>query len=112
VRRARWRSRRAWGLLALGIVLVVIGALVLPLRNRFAGLGTGGVVILILCNVLALVLNAVGLVLVFMNGVVWTAPAAPEERWITRAQRRTRVGLAVLFAGLVAQLAAIAVIAL
>lgn len=112
MRRARWRSRRALGLLALGIALVVIGALVLPLRNRLAGLGTGGIVVLIFCNVLALVLNAIGIVLVFMNGFVWTAPPAPEERWLLRAQRRTRIGIAVLFAGLVAQLAAIAVIAL
>jgi hypothetical protein len=112
LRRARWRSRRALALLASGVVLVVIGALVLPLRNRLAGLGTGGVLVLIFCDVLALVLNAVGIVLVSMNGVAWGHPANVDEPWLDRAQRRTRIGLVVLFAGIVAQLAAVAVIAL
>lgn len=112
LRRAKWRSRRAIALIVIGVVLVIVGALVLPLRNRVEGIGPTGVVLLILLELLALLLNAIGIVGVFLSGVALAGPEDLSPRWLARAQRLTRIGIGILFAALVAQLAGAAMIAL
>ncbi len=104
VHRAKWRSR--WGILfiGLGAVLVIIGAVVLPLVMRMSFAGAGGILLLIFMEFLAVALDAVGIVLVFMSGLVFGAPTLLDEDWLARAQRRTRYGIGLLFAGLLAQL--------
>lgn len=112
LRRAKWRSRRAIALIVAGAVLVIIGALVLPLRNRVGGIGPTGVVIVVLLELAALLLDVIGIVSVFLSGVVLAAPEDLGGRWLDRAQRLTRIGIGLLFGGLLAQLGGIAVIAL
>lgn len=111
LRRARWRSRRAIGLIVIGAVLVIIGALVVPLRNRVAGIGPAGVIGLVLLVLLGLMLDAAGIVSIFMSGIALAAPEALSPRWLERARHLTRIGLGLLFGGLLAQLGAVALIA-
>jgi hypothetical protein len=91
---------------------VVLGALVLPLRNAASGIGPTGVVLLVLFELVALVVDAVALVVLFLSGVPLAVAEELDAHWLGRAQRLTRLGLGLLMGGLVAQLAGIAIIAL
>ncbi len=108
-------SRRLWrhasALAVVGIGLVVVGGVILPFRNQFAGIGSGGVLLLVLLIVAALVLNAAGMAIIISNGLTVSAPIDTGEAWLERAQRRTRIGVAIIAVGLAVQLAGIAIIA-
>jgi hypothetical protein len=110
--RANWRSRRTLAVLGLGAALVVLGALILLLRNVTGGVGQTGVVLVVLLELAALLLDAIGIVALFLSGVALAGPEDLDAQWLDRAQHLTRIGLGFLFGGLVAQLAAIAIIAL
>jgi hypothetical protein len=110
-RRARWRSRQGMGLLGLGIVLLFVGGVWLPYRSHLSGIGTTGVLLLIVLQVLALMLNAIGIVLLLLNRVAFGSPDVPDDVWLAHARRYTRIGAAVLVVGLLAQLGAVAIFA-
>jgi hypothetical protein len=109
--RSRRRSRLGLALIGAGLVLLLLGGVVLPLRSRESGIGAGGVLLLVLLTVLALGLDAVGVLLLLLSRVPLGAPADRNEVWFDRARYLTRIGLAALLAGLLAQLASVFVIA-
>ncbi len=110
-RRAWWRTRQGIGLVGLGIVMLFAGGVWLPYRNHLTGIGTTGVLLLIVLEVLALMLNGIGTVLILLNGLVLRTPDALDEAWLQRTQRHTRIGVVVLVVGLVAQLGGVAIFA-
>lgn len=110
-RRAWWRTRQGLGLLGIGIVLLFVGGVWLPYRSHLTGIGTTGVLLLIALEVLGLMLNAIGTVLVLFNGMTLRSPDALDDVWFARAQRHTRIGIAVLVVGLLAQLGGVAIFA-
>jgi hypothetical protein len=108
--RAKWRTRRGVALIIIAGLLVLFGLLVVPLSDRLAVTGPGGVLLLIFLNVIALALDAIALVFIFFNGVSLASVSDLNEPWLVRARHRTRYGVVLLFGAFLAQLGGVALI--
>ncbi|HLJ64801.1 MAG TPA: hypothetical protein VKT70_11885 [Stellaceae bacterium] len=117
--RAKWRSRRGVVAIALGVVVFLLSVVGFPLRYRgtaiIGGGGVGGIILLVLLELLALGLDGVGIGLILMSRVVWRTPHHVDDasfiRWFPAAQHHTRWGVILLLVGFLAQIAGIAIIA-
>lgn len=102
--RARWRHRRGIAVLIAGILVLIFGGIVLPLSTRLVLSGPGGVLFLVFLNIVGLVLDAIGIVFIFLSGVTMVEHHELDAHWLGRARHRTYLGIAVLFGALLAQL--------